>query len=409
MGAPAKNRLGLALSGGGSRAMAFHRGTLRALHELKVAEQVNVVSTVSGGSVFGAAWLCRKGTTPEFLDGLTGFLKEGFIGPALASPKVLKILLPGFTITHRMAEVFSERLLQNRRLEELPDNPLLCLNSSVMNHAMPGRFSREGFSCEGVGKPIKDPSGNPHYPEVPLTKRNLGFGVAASACFPFALPPLRLGADELLPFEGRLERQKALYLTDGGVLENLGVERLLSDSRFSSKHIIVSDAGVRDPTWSPSLRDRFLSFGAYLMARQTLFRLLTMMNNKEVKVEWQYLFAHVVAAQSATMERQLWIARIDQTWEHFFTSIPEQRLRELSKDGKLPDEPVTAAGVVKFLVDNGVDLEPALKHYDEGDYDRSNAVGTNFTGLSEDDINALERHALWQIYACRAVYGPIPP
>ena len=46
--------LGLALSGGGSRATAFHLGCLRALHDLGVLNQVKILSTVSGGSVIGA-------------------------------------------------------------------------------------------------------------------------------------------------------------------------------------------------------------------------------------------------------------------------------------------------------------------------------------------------------------------
>src|SRR5229473_1655763 len=43
------NTLGLALSGGGSRAAAFHCGTVAALDELHLLEKVDVVSTVSGG------------------------------------------------------------------------------------------------------------------------------------------------------------------------------------------------------------------------------------------------------------------------------------------------------------------------------------------------------------------------
>ena len=44
-------RIGLSLSGGGSRAVAFHLGTLRALEDLKLLDEVDVISGVSGGSV----------------------------------------------------------------------------------------------------------------------------------------------------------------------------------------------------------------------------------------------------------------------------------------------------------------------------------------------------------------------
>ena len=46
--------IGLALSGGGSRAMAFHLGCLRALHDEGLLDQVATISAVSGGSVLAA-------------------------------------------------------------------------------------------------------------------------------------------------------------------------------------------------------------------------------------------------------------------------------------------------------------------------------------------------------------------
>ena len=40
-------KIGLSLSGGGSRAVAFHLGTLRALEDLKLLDEVDVISGVS--------------------------------------------------------------------------------------------------------------------------------------------------------------------------------------------------------------------------------------------------------------------------------------------------------------------------------------------------------------------------
>ena len=42
------NKIGLALSGGGYRAAAYHIGTLRALQKLKILDKVDVISSVSG-------------------------------------------------------------------------------------------------------------------------------------------------------------------------------------------------------------------------------------------------------------------------------------------------------------------------------------------------------------------------
>jgi NTE family protein len=49
--------IGLALSGGGFRAAAFHLGVLRRLRELGVLGKIQILSTVSGGSIIGALWV----------------------------------------------------------------------------------------------------------------------------------------------------------------------------------------------------------------------------------------------------------------------------------------------------------------------------------------------------------------
>jgi NTE family protein len=58
--------IGLALSGGGSRAIAFHLGCLRALNQLGLLDRVKVLSTVSGGSVIGAYYMAHQGDFPSF-------------------------------------------------------------------------------------------------------------------------------------------------------------------------------------------------------------------------------------------------------------------------------------------------------------------------------------------------------
>jgi predicted acylesterase/phospholipase RssA len=49
-------KLGLALSGGGHRAAFFHIGVLAKLAELGLLRRIEVISTVSGGSIVGALY-----------------------------------------------------------------------------------------------------------------------------------------------------------------------------------------------------------------------------------------------------------------------------------------------------------------------------------------------------------------
>ncbi len=66
--------IGIALSGGGSRAMAFHLGCLGTLHRPASCRRRRVLSTVSGGSVIGAMYAVHDGDFAE----LRG---RGAIGP----------------------------------------------------------------------------------------------------------------------------------------------------------------------------------------------------------------------------------------------------------------------------------------------------------------------------------------
>ena len=82
--------IGLALSGGGSRAMAFHLGCLRALHDRGVLGKVQVISSVSGGSVIAAAYAYWRCPFYEFDRRIVELLRRGFKGrilwAAVASP-----------------------------------------------------------------------------------------------------------------------------------------------------------------------------------------------------------------------------------------------------------------------------------------------------------------------------------
>lgn len=85
--------LGLALSGGGFRATAFHLGVLKRLRELKLLHEIDLISTVSGGSIAGAYWVywqATKGdtlTSPEqwdkFESSLITFMRQGVRGRVL--------------------------------------------------------------------------------------------------------------------------------------------------------------------------------------------------------------------------------------------------------------------------------------------------------------------------------------
>jgi NTE family protein len=81
MSEAAAPKIGLALSGGGARAIAFHLGCLRALNRLRLLDRVVVLSTVSGGSVIGAYFHAYSGDFASFEANIRAVLARGLVAP----------------------------------------------------------------------------------------------------------------------------------------------------------------------------------------------------------------------------------------------------------------------------------------------------------------------------------------
>ncbi len=81
MAATVTRSIGLALSGGGSRAIAFHLGCLRALNQLGLLDRVAFLSTVSGGSVIGAYFHAHQGDFASFEAKIRELLARGLVAP----------------------------------------------------------------------------------------------------------------------------------------------------------------------------------------------------------------------------------------------------------------------------------------------------------------------------------------
>jgi len=433
------NTLGLALSGGGSRAAAFHCGTIAALEELHLLERVNVVSTVSGGSVFGAAWMAARlagSTTSAFIASMQTELRRGFVLRSLLSWKLPLLLLPGYRRTDLIAETFDRALCEGRTLGDLPKAPVLCMNTSVLNHGQVGKFSPFGFSTPNLGEPR--PGGGTL--AIPLPKFKLALAAAASAAFPIGLPPFLLERAQLgnAPRTGLLEGDDPLALSDGGVLENLGVQTLLKGRLFGTWNIVVSDAGQRDVAWKPRKLGQWLTaFGIAALSASSLRRVLELMNDKEnrsmrsatvLEAERSWVAERIAGATPSTLpeivrdlergepirpRRRLYFVRLNQEWDPLLAGVPPWRLRELSrsKDTALPA--ADARAVEKFLeMNTEARFGPARELYREmGSGIRVaelNRVATGFTALSQRDVGGLAMHARWQVLAQHALYGSEP-
>jgi len=165
-----RDKLGLALSGGGFRASLFHLGVLRRMAELDILRDVQVLSTVSGGSIVGALYVLflkkqidtRRNLTPEdylqIVDRVQTTMIRGiqlnlrlrlFMNPL----GILRVLLTEHTLGRRMSRLY-ERYLYREPVRLLNPHPTYAKKAKWWRPGyIPLRevwFTPEGLDQKGI-------------------------------------------------------------------------------------------------------------------------------------------------------------------------------------------------------------------------------------------------------------------
>jgi NTE family protein len=274
--------IGLALSGGGARAMAFHLGCLRALHDRELLAKVKVLSTVSGGSVIGACYAYNSDDFTAFDTKLVKLLRTGIqrmiLKEVLTSSQALKIILtlvvsglPAFVLWCFSSIFALLRVVAGTRTRKVEQSlaawrqslPVWGSLTTAFEQALTRLFgsktvqdvTRPGLhvvinACDlKTGTAFRfgsQRSGGWRYGRIVGAVPTVAKAVAASAAFPMILPPLI----ETFQFDnaGRTQMH-TVVLTDGGLIDNLGVSVLepgrdgdITDT-YPVTHIISLNAG----------------------------------------------------------------------------------------------------------------------------------------------------------------------
>jgi NTE family protein len=239
--------IALCLSGGGYRAMVFHLGVLWRLNEIGYLAKLDRISSVSGGSIT-AGVLGLKWKDLDFQGGIAQHLLDLVINPirqfahvTIDIPSLLEgIFLPG-TISDKVAHAYDTHLFKGATLQDLPDDPpRVVLSATNVQTGALWRFSKPYMRDYLVGGILE--------PRLPLAT-----AVAASSAFPPFLSPARLHLNpaDFAPRDGEPWHTppytQEVFLSDGGVYDNLGLETAWK--RYQT--ILVSDAGL-DMTVDPS-------------------------------------------------------------------------------------------------------------------------------------------------------------
>ena len=274
--APERTRdVGLALSGGGSRAIAFHLGCFRALHDLGLMTRLQVISSVSGGSVIAAMYAYSNESFSEFDDRVVQLLHRGLqrdilreslrltsilksaqtqlmIGAAAATRLLLGLVssvlrvetdlwktppVRSFSRSEAFREALRRSLFRNTLMSDVARDSLdTVINATELRTGSAFRFGSRQSGCWRFGR-------------IAPEEAVVADAVAASAAYPALLPAL--DREYRFTKKGATTDPTRVLLTDGGVFENLGVsvmepgrEPSISTNVFDPDYIISCDAGT---------------------------------------------------------------------------------------------------------------------------------------------------------------------
>lgn len=251
------NKIGLALSGGGYRAAAYHIGTLRTLNKLGILDKVDVISAVSGGSIVAAYYVLHKDNYEVFEDSFIQKLQRGVLCTTMSYVALVIfalllvchftswwLLIPAITIllfcwyniffvSYLIEHSYNRLFFENKKLSDLPNSPLVAINATDVSTGKLFTFSQlkmGGYPYYKSGDYITPPFDNTQFP--------IAKAVMASSCVPFAFSPIKISK------EFCKEKDKTPLLVDGGLYDNQGTHKLSeSKSSYHADYIVVSDAG----------------------------------------------------------------------------------------------------------------------------------------------------------------------
>lgn len=292
--------VGLALSGGGYRAAAFHLGVLKRLDEMSILPRIDLVSCVSGGSIIGALYALRCSQTGEgqpgsySVDEFIGEFKSllsrnlrgwAYAGTPLRSARALLGFLPRLRHAPLLVEEVNRELFRDARLSDLPE--WILINATNLQTGKNWKFFRDAAGDYLVGA------------TTCTDQIHLATAVVASAAHPLLVDPVPLHADwtdyQASNLDERWERPPSdspddesawrirhgsqsghttFHLADGGVYDNEGVNGLRG---AGVEHAILSSATLTEGPFK-----RWQGIGARLRTIAVMHRRLGAINRQFV-------------------------------------------------------------------------------------------------------------------------------
>jgi NTE family protein len=233
--------IALCLSGGGYRAMLFHAGTIWRLNELGLLKKINLVSSVSGGSITSGALAVAWKDLQWDGAGRATNIAEKFIAPIVRQAgdgidyeSIAIGLLPWDAAFQQVAKSYAKNIIgEATTLQDLPQDLEFVFNTTSLMTGRDWQFTRKDAGDYRVGWATS--------PKFLLSEV-----VAASSAFPPFLSPATFDLSGYLmqapredPSLSKPPYTTKTYLFDGGVYDNMGLEPAWKRYRT----LLVSNAG----------------------------------------------------------------------------------------------------------------------------------------------------------------------
>jgi predicted acylesterase/phospholipase RssA len=256
--------IGLALSGGGFRATIFHLGVLRRLQELGLLKKIDILSSVSGGSITAGIFAAMP-THPQndfiafqrrvlsgifmsprgwWMAALLGAIFLPLFAGAWWTPLVwLALVLFPWDRFQVIALLFQAVFRLGRTtVAQVMQQPRFMINTTCLNTGSGWVYSRDWVSGDSA---TIFGFGNPPRVDADPARVRLASAIGASACVPGLFYPYTLRLRERIESRGlQLRRVK---MVDGGAYDNQGIWVFLPSmhlfpERLPVDYVIGSDA-----------------------------------------------------------------------------------------------------------------------------------------------------------------------
>jgi len=233
--------VGVALSGGGSRASVFGAAAMEVLAEAGVMQRATHISSVSGGGFPAAYYVLHSPTPCAEADRTQPCTSESYTAFKLAMRHnyLTDMTMKQFTHPSRLTsptrrllslrDALDDQITGGANFGDLPQSPILLINAARYDDARRFVFSNLPISDEDSAlEPYTEKTLQTASFSLPGCTRavpqdfSVGLAVAISAGFPPLLGPAGIE----MPETCNGENDQYWHLGDGGILDNSGVETL---------------------------------------------------------------------------------------------------------------------------------------------------------------------------------------